>query len=325
MKRLTPIVLVLLFIAVAALGGYILARPNPLTPRVAQLELELQQAQKEIANLKAERTKLLSKPVVVPPPSVATTKDKPGDDTLADSKKHAGGPQVSMMPDLRKMMEAPGMKEMMRKQQEVQVDMTYGKLFQKLSLNDEERENLKRLLAERVSTQSETGMKLMDPSLTSEQRKAVMAEIDGQKKKSDADIRKFLNNDDDYKTYQRWEDTQTERMQLQLGGSFFDNAGAPLSDEQREQLVDIMANVRKSPGQLPDLNDPRNITPDSLSSDNITRQLQRYDTDAERVANACAAFMNPQQLEALKKMQQQMRTSTEAGMRMTGQMMGGKK
>ena len=318
MNRQITLLFAALFLVAAAVCGYVLARPNPLTPRLVQLEYDLKLARDEIAALKAERAKLLSDKR--PEPQIVADNKAKGAEGVASADK---APADNMSNPLKRM-EAPGMKEMIRKQQEVQVDMTYGKLFQKLSLNEQERENFRRLLSDRVNARTEASMKLMDGSLTADQRKAIATQLDDVTKRSDNDIRTFLNNDEDYKTYQRWEDTQSERMQLQIGGSNFDNNSAPLSDEQREQLIDVMANVRKSPSTIPDLNDPRNITPDSLSPDNIAKQLQRYDLDAERVLKDSAAFLGPEQIDALKKMQAQMRTLAEAGMRMSGQMLGKK-
>ncbi len=312
MKRSALILLVTLFVASACIVGFLLAQPNPMAPRVKALELELSKAQAELTRLKAEYDKLLA--ARKPDPQIA----------------HADGPAAPAKQDgsagsIRRMMDAPGMKEMLPRQQEVQIDLTYGRLFQQLGLNDKERDNFKQVLAARAAKQNELSMKMMDASLTADQRKAIAAEMTATKNESDAAIQKFLNNADDFKTFQQWDDTQQEHMQLQLGASIFDAAGAPLSEDQRNQLIDLMASARKAPNQTPDLNDPRNISPASLSADGIAQQLARMDADNQRVLDQAAAFLNPAQLEALKQMQQQLRSMTEAGMRMSSVMFGVKK
>jgi len=317
MKRSVLISLVAILAVTATVAGIFLAQPNPMAPRVKQLEFDLSKANNEITRLKAEYDKLLA--AKKPDPTIAHG-DAPATKTLTAATAASQAAPASSGDALRKMMEAPGMKEMMRKQQEVQIDMTYGKLFQQLGLSDKELDNFKQLLADRQSKQTEVGMKMMDSSLTTEQRGAIASEMTAAKKDSDAAIRKFLNNEDDFKTFQQWDDTQPERMQMQLAASNFDSAGAPLSEEQRNQLIDLMAAVRKTPSQTPDLNDPRNITPGSLSPDGIAQQLARYDADAQRVLQQAASFLSPAQLDALKRMQQQMRTMAEAGMRMSGSM-----
>ena len=316
MKRSVLISLVAILAVTATIAGVFLAQPNPMAPRVKQLELDLSKANNEITRLKTEYDKLLA--AKKPAPTIAHG-NAPATKPLTASAASQAAP-ASSGDALRKMMEAPGMKEMMRKQQEVQIDMTYGKLFQQLGLSDKELDNFKQLLADRQLKQTEVGMKMMDSSLTTEQRGAIANEMTAAKKDSDAAIRKFLNNEDDFKTFQQWDDTQPERMQMQLAASNFDSAGAPLSEEQRNQLIDLMAAVRKAPSQTPDLNDPRNITPGSLSPDGIAQQLARYDADAQRVLQQAANFLSPAQLDALKRMQQQMRTMAEAGMRMSGSM-----
>ena len=330
MNRSAIFAIALLFVAAAAIGGYFLARPNPLTARVAQLELDLQQAQQEVSHLKAEREKLLLAQKTPPPPPFIADSKKQEPSLQADGPKTAplapNAPATSAMPDLRKLLEAPGMKEMMRKQQEVQLDMTYGQLYQRLTLNEQERDNFKRLLLDRVAAQTDAGMKLMDRNVTPDQRKAIATEMEDQKTQSDANIRKFLNNDEDYQTFKHWEDTQPERMQLQLGDSSFASAGVPLTNDQREQLIETMAKVRKEPSDVPDMSNLKNMKPDSLGPDNVNRILEHLDASAARVQKEAAAFLSPQQVEVLKKTQEQMRSLSEAGMKMSSQMFGtGKK
>ena len=167
MKRSVLISLVAILAVTATVAGIFLAQPNPMAPRVKQLEFDLSKANNEITRLKAEYDKLLA--AKKPDPTIAHG-DAPATKTLTAATAASQAAPASSGDALRKMMEAPGMKEMMRKQQEVQIDMTYGKLFQQLGLSDKELDNFKQLLADRQSKQTEVGMKMMDSSLTTEQR-----------------------------------------------------------------------------------------------------------------------------------------------------------
>jgi hypothetical protein len=53
--------------------------------------------------------------------------------------------------------------------------------------------------------------------------------------------------------------------------------------------------------------------------------MASYDRQAQRVLADSAKFLSPKQLEALKNMQQQMRSMQEAGLKMSGMMFGGGK
>ncbi len=329
MKRSVLILLASLFVAVAGTAGFFLARPDPMAPRVKQLEEELARTQEAVSKLTVERDRLLagSKRAVVAAPSSASigASDSTTKAQAMGTKPEAGKPEDnSAAAAMSKLMSNSGARQMMRKQQEPQIDMIYGKLYQKLSLNDQERDNFKQLLGDRLQAQAEASVKLMNPSLTQAERNAVTSQAAVARQESDATIHKFLNNEADYKAYQNWEDTQQDRVPLEMGSSNF--ANAPLSDEQYDQLVATMARIRKAPSGVSDLNDPRNITPESLNPDGIAKQLKVADANNAQVLKEAASFLNPQQLEALNKTQEQMRVMMEASMKMYGQMFGaGKK
>jgi hypothetical protein len=311
------LLIALCFVALS-IGGWMLARPNPLIGEVAKLERELKTAQNEVVQLKAE----LAKRSTIPAKPSMATKSAPTASQPAAATANAAKPETSA---LRQMMEMPGMKEMMKQQNLVQIDMLYGGLFTKFQLSPEEKENLRQLLGSRASAQTEMGLKMMGANLTPEQHKQIAAEYAAAKKLSDENIRTFLGDAEDYKTFQHWEDTQPERMQFEMmgGRSHFSSAGEALAPEQEQQLIDIMASVRKQPSQLPDLSQPENLSPGNLSEEQIARQMQKYDQDAAAVAQQAAAQLSPAQMQALIKFQEQMRSMAELGLKMSNSMLKG--
>ncbi len=333
MKNALIILLLATLAACIAGGGWMLSRPNPASAELARLESDLKSARAEIGRLKGEsarlnaaprRRALISAPPVAGGAIPATTPDgaAPGPD-----KPAAGPAGKSGANAFREMMKAPGMKEMMKQQTLAQMDMLYGRLFASFELNPEERENFKQLLAARTGAQTEMGLKMMDENLTPEQKKQITADYEAAKKVSDESIKTFLGNDEDYKTYQHWEDTQPERMAVEMmgGRSHFATAGEPLSPDQEQKLVDVMAAVRKAPSTVPDLSKPENVWGRGLSDEMIQQQLEKFDRDASTVAQNAAGFMSATQLTALGKMQQQFRSMAEAGMKMSNAMMKGGK
>ncbi len=231
------------------------------------------------------------------------------------------------MSAMRKMFDNPGMKEMMKQQSKVQIEMLFGKLFEHFQLTPEEKENFKDLLATRQAAQTDMGFKMMGDNLTPEQRKQITADYEAAKKANDELIKTFLGDDADYATFQHWEDTQPERMAFEMmgGRASFSTAGEPLSPDQEQQLIDTMAAVRKAPSKLPDLTKPENIQPGNITEEQISAQLQKFDTDALRVAQEAAKFLTPAQIEALKKFQTSARTMAEAGLKMSNAMFKGGK
>lgn len=336
-----PIVLFLVLLAGGiGFGGWLLSRPNSANREIARLEVELKGAKAEVTRLKEamekQKTAVSSSRASAPAPASAvspsdggkaagasgTTDDaaKPGSPSLAGGMK--SGAQA-----FREMLKAPGMKEMMKQQNLAQMEMLYGRLFDSFQLNAEEKENFKQLLAARTAAQTEMGLKFMEEGLTPEQKIKVSTDYEAAKKVSDEQIRTFLGDEADYKTFQHWEDTQPERAQLDMmgGRSHFATAGEPLTPDQEQKLIDVMASVRKAPSKLPDLSKPENVWSGVMTDEMVQQQLQKADHDAQTVAQNAAGFLSATQLQALGKMQQQMRTMAEAGLKMSRAMINGGK
>jgi hypothetical protein len=310
----------LVFAGIAA--GLFFSRPVDYTDKVAALEVRLKETEAELAKWKAEAQK-------PKPPAVAAQSSKPASGPVGDSQtsgeEKSGAATKSGAQDFAKLMNDPKMRDMIKAQQVMQLDMQYGKLYNRLQLDETETSHFKKLLSDRLTAKTDLGMKFMDSNLNKEQRKAMSAAYDTQKKASDDAIRTFLNDENDYKTFQHWEDTEPERMQMTMGRSAFDNVGAPLSSDQEEQLITLMADVRKKDKTMPDWNNPRSIDPNVLSDDAfMDRMIKKVDSDALSVQQAAAAFLSPEQLGALKKYQEQMKSMAEMGMKMSRSMFGKK-
>ena len=155
-------------LAAAAYVGFLSAGPCDVSARsaaretIASLTKELQTARTEIAELKAR----LDKPA--PPPSAPQVTasapigvSKPAEVTATKPSVPSSTPD-SPMKAFKKMMEAPGMKDMMKQQQLSQIETGYGRLFEDLHLNPEEREQFKQLIAGRLTAATELSLKLMD-------------------------------------------------------------------------------------------------------------------------------------------------------------------
>lgn len=237
----------------------------------------------------------------------------------------AKGTEEKPMKMLAQMMNAPGMKEVIKQQQLAQLDMTYGGLFHKFHLNDAEKQDLKNLIAERVQAESDLGVQLMGGSLSAAESKAAVSALKNLKDANDQKIRTFLNNEGDYQMFQSWEGSKGDRMLLTLGKGAFAGVGEPLSGAQEDQLVAAMAGARTRRQDVPDLSKIENMSPSNMSPAMLERVLSSFDVQAQEVYAAAASFLTPKQLDALKSMQAQQKTMQEAGMKMGAAMFGGGK
>ncbi|MFZ4593684.1 MAG: hypothetical protein ACOYOF_05470 [Verrucomicrobiaceae bacterium] len=233
----------------------------------------------------------------------------------------AGG--KPMKDTMTEMMKNPEMREMAKQQQIAMIDLQYGGLFSKFQLDDTEKANFKQLLAERVGLEADMTMRLIDDKLTPQQRQAMIKAMQVAKKQNDDKVRTFLNSEPDYQSFQNWEDTKNERMQLSMGQSAFSGTGEPLSTQQEQQLVDAMYQVRKEPSAVPDMSKIENFDPRHLDAAGLDRLMAKLDADAQRVYQRASTFLTPNQMKALKTMQEQQRSMAEYGLKMSASMMNG--
>jgi hypothetical protein len=286
--------------------AWILGRTPEPDPRLAVLETELTEAKRTIASLKRE----LERRAEPPPPAPVAAAPAPA--------APAAAPATSSRAGLREMMNAPGMREAMERQQALQIDIAYARLFEQLQLSPQEREHFKKLLVERQKTQTELSLKLMDDTLTSAQRQEIGEQIDRQRTAFDDTIRQFLNHDDDWQSFQHWEKTLPERSQYEmLGKGLFASSPEPLSVQQEQQLIDLMAEVRARPGSGGNLAGKTNLDPSLLTDDLIKRQLQQIEVNGRIVAERAAEFLTPAQLQTLKTYQEQTASMTKTGIEMS--------
>ena len=246
--------------------------------------------------------------------------------SIAESAAIGTPDKTKPMKAMAEMMKNPAMREMVKQQQLAQLDLQYGNLFNRFQLNDEEKANFKQLIAERMTSEMDMGLKFMEGNTSKPERDAALKVMTDSKAASDAKIKTFLNNDEDYKTFQDWEESKPERMQLSMGSSNFATAGEPLSPQQEDQLVAAMKQARTSVKNLPDMTKPQNADPTNFTPAMTDRLMTSYDQQAQQVLASASSFLTPKQLEALKALQQQQRAMQEAGLKMSSMMFGnGKK
>jgi hypothetical protein len=337
MKRPLLILSLLLAVVGTLLAGFVLVRKDDNQRLLERTQSELAAAQEDAAHAKAQSAELREikaenarmKKQIAELSNVraelAKLKEKSAQPEPAPPAAIAQptGPQAGNA--FRKMLEAPGMREMMKKQQATQVTIAYSGLMTQFGLNDEEKDAFQKLLGDRMAAESELGLKMMDETLTPAQRQEITAQIAAADAASDTTIRDFLNSDSDYQIFKNWQETLPERTEMNMyGRNLFNSSGEPLTPDQEEQLIGLMANARKAPPALNTNTSPQSFDPAALTPDAIKQALEHYDTQAQAVAQGAAAILTPAQLKTLAAMQSQIRSMTEAGLQMSATMFGGK-
>ena len=234
------------------------------------------------------------------------------------------GSPGSSMKTLAEVFKKPEMKDVVVQQNLAQLDMIYGKLYDRLQLDNSEKQDLKNLLSERMRAELEVSMFMMSGDVSPQKAVASGQEILKANAESDQKIRAFLNNETDYQTFQKWEQSKPERMILSMGAAVFAGTGEPLSIAQEDQLVSAMFAARTQVSSVPDMTKPENFTPGNLSPQSSERILANSDAQAAQVAAGAAVYLSPTQMEALKVFQKQQRAIQEMGLKMSAAMIGGK-
>ena len=234
------------------------------------------------------------------------------------------GSPGSSMKTLAEVFKKPEMKDVVVQQNLAQLDMIYGKLYDRLQLDNSEKQDLKNLLSERMRAELEVSMLMMSGDVSPQKAVASGQEILKANAESDQKIRAFLNNETDYQTFQKWEQSKPERMILSMGAAVFAGTGEPLSIAQEDQLVSAMFAARTQVSSVPDMTKPENFTPGNLSPQSSERILANSDAQAAQVAAGAAVYLSPTQMEALKVFQKQQRAIQEMGLKMSAAMIGGK-
>lgn len=302
---LIPVLGAVSIISIGALA-WLLATPPSVDPRAVKLESELQEARQTITKLRAE---LARKPA--PQPASTQLGSVASDSSAAVAANAPAGSQGN----LQEMLRTPAMRGLIDKQQAAQIEVGYAQLFEHLGLNPEEKQNFTQLLTARQKTLTDLSLQLMDPNLTPEKRQELIAEARHQQSVYDASIQKFLNEPQDYQTFQQWEAIQPERTQYDtLGRSLFSASAEPLNPTQEQQLLTLMAQVRTSPSSVGGLNDQTGTDPNLLTDEVIAQQMRQIEDNHRVIAERAQEFLSAGQRLTLDSYLNQLRAMSRSSL-----------
>lgn len=313
---------------ILALGNVILlaalvwraASPSPDSQRDLPTAEQWARAQQEIAQLKEKlRATAAVKPAATPSATLPAVSNAPGPGSAVAPPAMPNASPVAGAA-LRQMVSDPQVKQLLQRQQEVEVEGTYFRLFEQLQLDPQERAHFKDLLSKRAQHEADVGMQLLDASKTPQQRQQIIEQAAEGQKQFLQTIRAFLNNEEDWARFQRYEGSRRERSQFESQGrSVFAASGGNLSVEQEERLIESLAQQRRNRSSalgasLQRLTQPGGSTPANLQQ---WEQLQRQ-ANAEILAGA--ADLNAAQKQALNQYLEQQLQRTLQGLRLGAQL-----
>lgn len=322
-----------LFIAALALGGLCLYEAHKVHQARSNAEVSLQNAselQSSLAEQSSQTAHLreqleLARAQSAAQSDAARLKQRPNQSTDAppqDAKPADPKPANA----LAEMFKNPEMKAMLRNQQKdvlgPMIDKNYARLYADLHLAPEQAAALKDLLLNKQLAAAEAGMSMFAGEADPAKRADLVQQIKTANDAADAQIKQFLG-DDNFAQYQAYEKTMGERMAV---NGLRDQLGAgstPLTDDQEQQLIQVMAKARESFKFTTDFSDQSKFSGDfaaMFTEDKMNTYFQELGQLDQQYQAGAQAILSSDQLSAFGKYLNNQQGLQRAGMQMAMKM-----
>ncbi|MGC6567501.1 MAG: hypothetical protein ACON38_18045 [Akkermansiaceae bacterium] len=223
---------------------------------------------------------------------------------------------------LRKIMENPIGKAMMSEEGRIKAARIYRGLIKEMDLTDEEEEYFTGLLSADVGAEDAVGLQLFNAK-TDQERLAILEKVESDKEARREEIKKFLNNEEDYQRFRHYQDRRREYEQLSTIRSAISESGSPLSDPQEKQLIEAMYAARDESGMLHEWEGREGMNQFARPgvADRFTNDWAEMQ---EILATKTDGILEPPQQEAFTSQQNQIRDLALFGIKMAEGMMKSK-
>lgn len=321
---------------VGSIGAFFWQRQETkaLQTEVIRLQAEVQQAEekraseaKSVARLKSQINGLMATLKHVEQrarPLAATTpasSPAPTESTAAPSAEDAANnppdPTPDFMKQMSKMLSDPSMKEMMRNQKAMGVQLTYAGLAKALNLNPTEARQVMDLLTERQLSTTADNTDFFANGKPDMAAISAASKADAETRKSFDDKLSQILGPDRYRAFKDYEGSIPERSTLNTFERQLSANGLALQENQSRGLMNIMKEerARKKPTPPPTTTE---LTP--TSGEDMLAQFEQDQVEYnQRVRDRSRALLSPEQLAILEKTQKQSEAFMEMGRKMSRQ------
>ncbi len=268
----------------------------PLAAQIQQLQRERDDATNRLADFLAEnprpntdprQTELLKLRGQVSALRADVTKRAESDSSLAN------------------MVKSPQIQEFMKTAMASTVDKVYAKLFADLHLTPEQTSALKQLLIAKNTAGMDSGAEMLSDKMTAAQLKQLGEQIAAEKAGVDNQIKDLLGTDG-FAAYQAYDKNYLDRTTVSGPAGFEDQlaGGLELTADQREQLVQAMADARQNFKFTADYSNKSKLAT-GMAAMYSDENINRYQQEQEKLDELCAAraqtILSPEQLAAFQK------------------------
>jgi len=229
--------------------------------------------------------------------------------------------QNEFMSGLAKMLNDPNMRDAIRSQiKNAQVNPIYGTLISKLKLSPDKAEAFMDLVADRFLAGADS-IKMLGGD-DKESFEKTIDDIKNQKNEIDNQIKELLG-DEAYSEYEKYSDSEGERMVLSQYNQQLSFSGVPvLSQQQNDNLVNIMREEAEASKKNPNYINMEDANPMDLSEENISDIVFQQIDINKRIKNRTKDVLSPEQQKKFEEYQESYIKQIETGLRLSAQMFG---
>lgn len=240
------------------------------------------------------------------------------DEPALDDPRPKKSPNKSPMAGYAEMMKNPAMKDMIRSQQKIALDMSYGSLFSEMELPPDELDKFKELLVDKQMAFIDMSPGMMGPGSADEMKersrtiKAITEEYN--------DKVRLAIGEQYYEMYKEYEDTLPDRMQVNQFKALLATSN-PLDEEQEQDLINGMYEERTQFFSSVAGDEEQALDPSKITEEDISKKIAQLAQLQENYVELARDILSEAQLEQFIRSTEQMRAIQEMGIRMSMQML----
>jgi hypothetical protein len=190
-----------------------------------------------------------------------------------------------------------------------------------MGLEGERLDDFKALLLERQMANTQKGIGFLSAGRDQQKIESLTDDIKLQREAADEELKAMLSAEE-FAIYKAYEETLGERMQVGQLANAMSGAGEPLTDEQTEQLIELMHDANMTHlGEGFSMNDPGEAMRLMQTGEGIDDIVDRMNKANDSMFQQSSSILSATQQEKFTKHQQQQANRMRSGMRMMQAMM----
>lgn len=245
-------------------------------------------------------------------------------ETTARAVSQRDGTGDDLMRKMAKLIEQnPAMNEMISTQQRGALEHLYGNLVGRLNLDEEEEAYFLDLLLARQMQQVALGLLGLQDAPDPQELAAATAGVEQMNAMVREEIRKFLNSEEDFRLFERFESTVPIRREIDSFAIAAAGAGEPLSQERYEQIVELVQRHQQQFSFTHDFSKRGTDAFDlaSLNEQAVDQHIRELRLFNASIAEAVSLNLTPVQLDIFRKTQEQMLQMQDFNLRMAAKLL----